>query len=297
MTTLDVRDARLEALVTDEPLRKLATGYGFTEGAVWSPRSTLVFSDIVGDQMFEFHPESETVTSYRHPTNKSNGNAYTAEGLLVTCEHSTSRIVREEADGSLTVVASHYNGAELNSPNDVIVDGDGKVLFTDPSYGRTAFGGIERPVPQPHQGVYICDPTDGKVDLLAGDFDRPNGLCLAEGGSVLLVNDTPRSHIRRFELNGNTATGGEVWAEVSGEGDGAPDGLKVDSVGNVYCTGPGGIHVFSDQALLLGVIRVPESVANFNWGGDDLKTLYITALTSLYSVPVKVPGLPYAYAS
>lgn len=297
MTTLDVRDTRLEAVVTDEPLRKRAGGFGFTEGAVWSPRSTLVFSDITGDQMFEFDPATEECSSYRHPTNKSNGNAYTSDGLLVTCQHSTSRIVREEADGSLTVVASHYNGAELNSPNDVIIDGDGRVLFTDPPYGRTAFGGIERPVPQPLQAVYACNPADGSVELLAGDFDRPNGLCLAEGGSVLLVNDTPRSHIRRFELSGGKATGGEVWAEVSGEGDGAPDGLKVDSEGNVYCTGPGGIHVFSDQADLLGVIRVPESVANFNWGDDDLKTLYITALTSLYSVRVKVPGPPYAYAA
>jgi gluconolactonase len=297
MSTLDVRDSRLESLVTDEPLRQRASGFGFTEGAVWSPRSTLVFSDIIGSEMFEFDSATDAVSSYRQNTDKSNGNAYTADGLLVTCQHSTSRIVREEADGTLTVVASHYNGAELNSPNDVIINADGAVLFTDPPYGRTAFGGIERPVPQPQNGVYACNPADGSVELLAGDFEAPNGLCLAEGGAVLLVNDTPRSHIRRFEVSGGKVTGGDVWVEISGEGDGAPDGLKVDSEGNVYCSGPGGIHVFSDRAQLLGLIRVPEGVANFNWGDDDLKTLYITAMTSLYSVRVKVPGPAYAYSA
>jgi gluconolactonase len=296
VTVLDVKDQRVEAIVTRERLLTRSQGYGFTEGAVWSPEHTLVFSDITGDQMFEFDPSTEETVSYRQPSNKANGNVYDHEGRLLTCEHSTSRIVREETDGSLTVVASHFDGAELNSPNDVIVDARGRVLFTDPPYGRTAFGGIERPVPQPVQGVYAADPTSGTTSLLAGDFDRPNGLCLAEDETVLFVNDTERMHIRRFEIRGDTVVGGDVWAEVQGEGEGKPDGLKIDAAGNVFCTGPGGIYVFSGSGGLLGVIRVPESVANFNWGDPDLMTLYICASTSLYSLRMKVPGPPSAYA-
>jgi gluconolactonase len=295
VTALDVRDKRVEAIVTHERLLTRSQGFGFTEGPVWSPAHTLVFSDITGDQMFEFDPSTEETTSYRQPSNKANGNVYDQQGRLLTCEHSTSRIVREETDGTLTVVASHYDGAEVNSPNDVIIDDRGRVLFTDPPYGRTAFGGVERPVPQPLQGVYATDPTDGTTRLLAGDFDRPNGLCLAEDGTVLFVNDTERKHIRRFEVRGDEVLGGDVWVEVQGEGAGKPDGLKVDAAGNVLCSGPGGIHVFSASGALLGVILVPEAVANFNWGDPDLMTLYICASTSLYSLRMKVPGLRSAY--
>jgi gluconolactonase len=290
VATVEVRDTRIEAVVTHERLLKRAGGFGFTEGPMWSPSDTLVFSDITGDQMFEFDPTSDETSSYRKPSNKANGNAYDRDQRLLTCEHSTSRVVREEKDGTIAVVVSHFQEAELNSPNDIIVASNGRLLFTDPPYGRTAFGGIERPIPQPHQGVYSADPEDGSVELLVGDFDRPNGLCLSADETVLFVNDTERSHIRRFDLSSAGVRGGEVWAEVSGEGDGKPDGIKIDTGGNLFCTGPGGIHVFSEKAELLGIIRVPEGVANFNWGDPDLMTLYICANPSLYSIRVKVPG-------
>lgn len=132
MTTLEVRDKRLKTIVVDQPVVKRAAGFEFTEGAVWSPSGTIIFSDIPADKLYEFDPRTQQVTTYRDPSNKANGNTYDHQQRLITCEHSASRVVREEGDRSLTVLAAQYAGAELNSPNDVIVDRAGRVLFTDP---------------------------------------------------------------------------------------------------------------------------------------------------------------------
>ena len=291
VAALEVRDKRLEAIVSGEPVTRRAEGFEFTEGPVWSPTRTLIFSDIPASTLYEFDPATDKVTCYRKPSNKANGNAYDHQGRLITCEHATSRVVREEADGSLTVLAAEYAGAELNSPNDVVLDRTGRIVFTDPPYGRMDIPeGVPRPFPQPVQGVYRLDPGDGSLTLLADDFDRPNGLCFAEDETVLFVNDTARMHIRRFAVRGDGLTGGEVWARLEGTGKGEPDGMKVDSAGNVYCCGPGGVHVFSPEGQCLGVVLVPEPVANFNWGGLDRLTLYICAVTGLYSCRVLVPG-------
>ena len=128
--------------------------------------------------------------------------------------------------------------------------------------------------------------------LLARDFDRPNGLCFSLDGRRLFVNDTARQHIRVFDVTpGGALSGGRVWAETKGDGPGAPDGMKIDSAGNVYCCGPGGIHVFDPDGVALGVIRVPEYTANMAFGDDDLRSLFITASTSVYRIRVRVPGL------
>jgi gluconolactonase len=275
-----------------EPLVRRATSFGFTEGPVWhSGHGALIFSDIPGDCIWRLDPATDEVTVYRRPSNKANGNTLDREQRLVTCEHGTSRVVREEADGTLTVIADRYGGIELNSPNDVVVDSGGRILFTDPPYGRLPVYGVKRPPAQPVQGVYRVDPADGSIVRLADDFDRPNGLCLAAGETVLFVNDSARKHIRRFELHGDEIRGGEVWAELTGPEPGAPDGMKVDSAGNLFCCGPGGLHVFSREGDLLGVIRVPERTGNFEWGDGDGRTLYVCATTSIYSLRVQVPGL------
>ncbi|MGA3218977.1 MAG: SMP-30/gluconolactonase/LRE family protein [Acidimicrobiales bacterium] len=298
MTTLEVRDQRLKAIVSDEPVVKRAGGFEFTEGPVWSPAGTLIFSDIPASTLYELDPAIDQVSCYRKPSHKANGNTYDHQGRLVTCEHATSRVVREEADGSLTVLAAEYAGAELNSPNDVVVDKAGRIWFTDPPYGRMDIPeGDPRPFSQPVQGVYRLDPGDGSITLVADDFDRPNGLCFADDERVLFVNDTSRMHVRSFEVRGANRSGGEaqliggeVWARLEGTGEGAPDGMKVDSEGNLYCCGPGGVHVFSREGHCLGVVLVPETVANFNWGDKDRKTLYMCAVTGLYSGRVLVPG-------
>jgi gluconolactonase len=291
MADLEVRDERIHSVVDESPLVKRAGEFKFLEGPVWTSSHTVIFSDIAGNKMYQFDPASERVEVYRDPSNMANGNVFDHQGRLITCEHATSRVVREELDGSMTVLADEYEGAELNSPNDVVIDQRGFVFFTDPPSGRMEFWGIPRPIPQPVQGVYRIDPGNGTLVRLIDDFDLPNGLCFVENETALLVNDTNRMHIRRFEVKDSALTGGDVWAEVTGNGSGVPDGMKIDSVGNVFCCGPGGVHIFDSSGTSLGVILVPEDVANFNWGDDDLKTLYITAFTGFYSCRLHIPGV------
>jgi gluconolactonase len=291
--TVEFRDERLGAIITpDAVLEKLATGFAFTEGPIWHHRERhLTFSDMPGDHMRRWTADSG-ITTFRQPSNKANGNAYDRTGRIVTCEHATSRVTRTEADGSITVLASHYDGKELNSPNDIVVKSDGAIYFTDPTYGRLEYFGVPRDAELDFQGVYRIDHTDDTLTLLADDFAQPNGLCFTPDERRLFVNDTDRGHIRVFDVGDDgKLSGGEVWADVVGEGDGAPDGLKVDAHGNVYCCGPGGIHIFAPDRTCLGVIKVPEVSANFCWGGPDMRSFFITASSSLYRIEVKVPGL------
>lgn len=272
---------------------RLGTGFLFTEGPVWHPVGKfLIFSDMPGDHMRRWSAR-EGVTTYRKPSNMANGNAYDRQGRLLTCEHATSRVVRTEPDGRLTVLASHYQGKELNSPNDIVCRRDGSIYFTDPPYGRVKFYGVERPQELPFQGVYRVGPDPEHPELLVDDFDRPNGLCFALDEQRLFINDTARKHIRVFDVTPTGGLrGGRVWAETRGDKPGAPDGMKIDARGNVYCCGPGGIHVFSPDGSLMEVIEVPEYTANFCWGDDDYRSLFITASTSLYRIRTAVPGHP-----
>lgn len=290
-----IRDRLFREVVGDDvELEQLGTGFAFTEGPVWHPYERhLIFSDMPGDHMRRWS-ESTGVVTFRKPANMANGNCYDSQGRLITCEHATSRLVRTELDGSIAVLATHWQGKQLNSPNDVVVGPDGSIYFTDPTYGRVEYYGVPREPELPFRGVYrvIPDAPGGpEIQLLADDFGQPNGLCFTLDRKALLVNDTERGHIRIFDVGEDgRLSNSRVWAEVTGEGAGAADGMKVDSAGNVYCTGPGGIHVFDDKANLLGIILVPEVAANFNFGGDDMRDLFITASTSLYRTRVRVPG-------
>lgn len=288
---IEVRDRAIGKVIeATGRLERLATGFAWTEGAAWcGPAETLVFSDIPNDRLYRWRPEAG-IDVLRSPSNMSNGNTYDDEWRLVTCEHATSRLTRTGRDGQIEVLADEYEGKELNSPNDVVVRHDGLIYFTDPTYGRQEFFGRARPVELPHRGVYRLRPA-GELTLLASDFDQPNGLCFSPDEDILYVNDTERQHIRSFRLRSDGATETDaLFAKVAGPGDGSPDGMKTDVDGRVYCTGPGGIHVFDPGGSCLGVIRVPEAVANFSWGGADRTELYICATTSLYRVQTAVPG-------
>lgn len=288
---LEIRDqGLLELFDQQEEIVTIGDGFEFTEGAVWNPVGNyLVFSDIAGNRMHRLDPP-ETISVYREPSNKANGNFYDPDLRLVTCEHATSRVVREEADGSVVPLLSHYDGLELNSPNDIVVCRDGRIIFTDPIFGRREYFGIPREQPQPVCGVYTFTPGDDKAVRLSGDFDQPNGLCLSPDERLLYVNDTVRMHIRRFNFDRESVTDGAVFATVEGDGEGAPDGMKIDASGNVVCTGPGGLHFFTPAGVCLGVLRTPARVANFTWGGDGLRTLYLCAGSSLLSVAMKKGG-------
>lgn len=289
--SVEIRDPGFKAVVGDSvAFEKLGTGFLFTEGPLWHARDKyLLFSDMPGDHMRKWTAR-DGVTTFRKPCAQSNGLAWDRRGRLLVCQHATSTLTRTEADGSSTVLASHHDGKELNSPNDVVVKSDGAVYFSDPTYGRAEYYGNPRPTQLAFRGVYRVSP-DGKLTLLADDFGQPNGLCFSLDEKRLFVNDTDRQHIRVFDVKADgSLANSRVWAETKGEGPGAPDGMKVDTQGNVYSCGPGGIHVFDPQGTCLGVINVPEYTANFCFGDDDFRSLFVTASTSLYRLRVKVPG-------
>jgi gluconolactonase len=292
--SVTINDTSGRALIGGAELELVKGGFSFTEGPAWHVAgSYLVFSDIPGDQMWRWD-ERNGFASYRRPSNMANGNSFDGEGRLLSCEHATSRLTRAELDGTTTVLADLHEGKELNSPNDVVAGPGGDVYFTDPTYGRNEFFGVPRPTVLDFQGLYRV--SDRGLELLSRDFVQPNGLCFSLDGTVLYVNDTERMHIRAFRLTGGgRLEGGEVWAETKGDEPGNPDGMKLDSAGNVWCTGPGGIHAFGPGGELLGILPVPEVVGNFAWGGDDFRTLFVCASTGLYRIRTEVPGhLPWA---
>jgi gluconolactonase len=292
MSGVEVRDQRFEGVVgRSVEFERLATGFIFTEGPLWHRREHyLLFSDMPGDHLRRWS-QQDGVSTFRKPCNKSNGLAWDHQGRLIACEHASSHLTRTEADGSITVLASHHDGKELNSPNDVVVKSDGAIYFSDPTYGRKEHFGVPREPQLAFRGVYRVAPDGKMLTLLADDFGQPNGLCFSLDEKVLFINDTDRQHIRAFDVKSDgTFVNNRIWAKTVGEGAGAPDGMKIDSAGNLYCCGPGGIHVFAPDATCLGVIKVPEYTANFCWGGDDFKSLFITASKSVYRIRVGVPG-------
>jgi gluconolactonase len=299
MTTTANLEAFSELIDPGAEVERVATGFTFTEGPVWMPDGSLHFSDMPGDKRRRWHP-TDGVSVLRDPSNKCNGMTLDAEGALIVCEHATSVVARELPDGTREIVASHWDGRELNSPNDVIVASDGSILFTDPTYGRMPGFGVERPVEQEVRGVYRVPAAGGELELLFDDFGQPNGLCLSPDESLLYVNDTERAHVRVFERQpGGGYAGGRVFAErisaTDACDDGRVDGMKLDERGNLYVTGPDGIWAFAPDGTRLGTIEVPEVVANLNWGGDDWRTLYITASTSVYRVRLEVAGNRLGY--
>lgn len=292
--SIEIRDPRLREVVGDSvAFEVLARDCIFTEGPLWHPHGRyLLFSDMPGDHMRRWSAQ-DGVTTFRKPSNKTNGTAWDLEGRLITCQHATSTLTRTEHEGNVTTLASHYKGKELNSPNDVVVHGSGTIYFSDPTYGRVEHYGVPRDCELDFRGVYSVRPDGSQLTLLADDFGQPNGLCFSHDEKTLYVNDTDRQHIRRFDVRADgTLSGGAEWARTTGDGDGGPDGMKMDSAGNIYSCGPGGIHVFAPDATCLGVIRTPEYVANFAWGDDDYRSLFITASTSLYRIRTKIPGRP-----
>ena len=202
--------------------------------------------------------------------------------------------MRETVNGERQVLASHYQGKELNGPNDVVVKADGAIYFSDPTYGRMPVFGEERRQELGFQGVYRVDPRTGALACLADDFGQPNGLCFSPDEAILYINDTAKAHIRVFPVKSDGVLGKDrLFAEGIGTGSfkgGLVDGMKCDRSGNVYVTGPRGIWVFAPSGEKLGVIGMPEHSGNLNWGGANWDELYCTCLTSVYRVRLKTSG-------
>jgi gluconolactonase len=294
--------AFLELVDEDAELERLGTGFTFTEGPIWNPAGYLLFSDMPGDVRRRWDAQSG-VTEVANPSNKGNGMTLDNDGRLIVCEHVTSSVVRMDPDGrggGREVLASHYEGRELNSPNDVVVKSDGAIYFSDPTYGRMPGFGLERDQDLDFQGVYRIPPEGGEPGLLVDDFDQPNGLCFSTDESLMYVNDTPRAHVRVFDVNSDgTLSNSRVLADGIGSGSleigDLVDGMKLDERGNVWVTGPGGVCVFNAEGEHIGTVEVPENVGNINWGGPDWNELFIPATTSVYRITCKVSGnrLPY----
>lgn len=292
-------DARFKRLVPGpERLRRVWTGARWCEGPAWfAAHRTLVWSDIPNNRMLRYDEANDTVGVFRDPSNNANGHTVDAQGRLVSCEHLTRRVTRTGHDGRITVLASHWQGKRLNSPNDVVVHADGGVWFSDPSYGILSDYEGERAdseIGACH--VYRVDPASGEVERMTDDFVKPNGLAFSPDGSLLYIADTGASHmengprhLRRFSVaaDGRTLRGGEVFADCT---SGMFDGFRLDTEGRIWTSALDGVHVLHPDGTLLGKILVPERVANVCFGGPKRNLLFICATTSLYAITVNAKG-------
>jgi sugar lactone lactonase YvrE len=275
-------DAGLRAIVSTGEWRVVAEGLGFAEGPVWHPDGSLLFSDIPNSRIHRVRDGE--LSTYREPSGQSNGLTLDRQMRLLACEHENRRVSRERSR-ALEAIATHHEGKRLNSPNDIIVRGDGRIFFTDPPYG------IEEAQRElPFNGVFTVD-TSGALSLLIADFDRPNGLALSPDERTLYIADTARHHVRAFDVAGDgTLSNDRLFAEMREEG--RPDGMKLDREGRLYvCAGT--VQVFAADGAPLGVIDCPQSPANCTWG-EDGSTFFITARTAVYATRIEAVGIaPY----
>jgi len=296
-TGYDIIDKRFGNLTTGHGrVERLWTGARWTEGPAWFAAGRyLVFSDIPNNRMMRFDECDGHVSVFRQPSNNSNGNTTDKQGRLVTCEHKTRRVTRTEFDGSVTIIAEHFDGKRFNSPNDVVVKSDGSIWFTDPSYGiMTDYEGDKAESEIGKCNVYRVDGQTGDITIVADDFEKPNGLAFSPDESLLYIADTGVSHknggpkhIRRFKVNDKRLTGGEVFAECT---NGLFDGFRLDTDGRIWSSAGDGVHCYLPDGTLIGKVLIPELVANVCWGGPKLNRLFICGTTSLYSVILSVNG-------
>jgi len=292
-------DTRFDALIDPAaPVRQIASGCTFTEGPLWHPvERHLLFSDMPAD-VRRMWSESGGVTEVMKPSNKGNGLTFDADLNLLACEHATSTVARFGPDGTRQVLASHFDGKELNSPNDLCMGSDGAIYFTDPTFGRMEHFGVLRPLQMGFQGVYRLPPEHrpGDEAELVVDrslFGQPNGLCFSPCERFMWVNDTEHANIHMFDVGpGGRLENGRIFADgIAEEGRaGRPDGMKADENGNIYVTGPGGLWVYDFEGAKLGEIALPEMAANLHWGGPDWRTLYVCATTGVYEIPMRAKG-------
>jgi gluconolactonase len=280
----------LSAVLETTEAQRLATGFVFTEGPLWHPDGFYYFVDVRASVLYRIRP-GQSPEAVRRDTGGGNGTTFDLDGRLVLCEGDNRRVTRTAADGRLEVLMDRFEGKRLNRPNDVVCKSDGSIYFTDPGL-RVPLG--ERELP--YAGVYRV-ARDGAISLVA-DFEYPNGLAFSPDERTLYVANTRwAQYIHAIELDaGGAMTRRRIFADMSSdETDGVPDGMKVDVDGRVYCTGPGGTWVFAPDGARLGIVRTPEVPANLAFGGPDLKTLFFTARTSIYTLRTKVAGRPHPW--
>ena len=295
MLDIDIATPGFARLVSaDAPLDRIHHGMSFGEGPLWNRRDgTFFWVDIVGDTIYRRKPGAGAEVFIR-PSNKANGLTFDKEGRLCVAGWASRSVWRVEHDGSVKTLASHYQGKRINSPNDIVVRSDGSIYFTD-SPGALYNVGMASEDLQQHldfQGVFRISPDGAKLDAVITDTVYPNGLAFTPDESVLYVNDTRLGEIRAYDMRPDGSCGPKrLFHKLAGSEPGIADGMKVDREGNVYCTGPGGIHVIGPAGKLLGRIRIPDHCTNMAWGDADWRSLYVTTYASVFRTRVNVPGV------
>ncbi len=313
-------DHGLDAIVPENAaLEKLTDGFKWTEGPVWTREGYVLFAEIPSNRIMKWVPGGKTTVfmqgmgysgkaPFGGPEPGTNGMTLDAKGRLTVAGHARRDVFRLEslAEGAkLTVLAERYEGKRLNSPNDLVYRSDGSLYFTDPPYGlptqsdndpkkELTFNGVFR-IPNALSHPAGAPPDDSKLQLIIKDLTRPNGIAFSPDQKVLYIAVSDPNHKvwMRYDVNSDgTVSNGRVFFDAtSDKADGGPDGIKVDKEGNLYGAGPGGLWIFSPQGRHLGTVKIPERMANLNWGGEDSKTLYITASSSLYRIHLKIAGV------
>jgi gluconolactonase len=262
-------------------LETLRTGFLQPEGPVWVDSLGILFSDIQGNKIYRWSPVDSTLTPYLNPSDSSNGLTLDLQGRLILTQMAKRRIARREPDGTVTPLAETYNGKKFNSPNDVVVKkSDGSIFFTDPDYNTP----IHQNKEMGFKGVFRISSlgTVKALDSLTFKNSEPNGICFSPDESKLYVNDSQNGIIYVWDVaNDSTITNKKILCQIPTKGS---DGMKIDTAGNLYCTGPTGVWIFSPAGSSLGKITVPGSPSNCAWGDADRKTLFITGGSSLYRI-------------
>jgi gluconolactonase len=307
-----VLDKRFKARLGNTPILRLYRGTLWAEGPAWNGVGRyLVWSDIPNNEQLRWLEEDGHVARrFRFPAGNSNGNTFDYQGRQIACEHGTQRVVRYEHDGSVTVLAESFNAKPLNAPNDAIVHpNDESIWFTDPGYGslmnyegqRAKSDSVQ---PFQKEAIYRIDAQTGKVEKLAEEPFKPNGLCFSNDYKKLYVADTGTSHyesakniIWGYDIDGKRLKGARTFASMELNGkSGFADGIRCDEDGNVWSSagwvgdGYDGVHIFAPTGERIGQIRLPEICSNVCFGGTKRNRLFMTGSQSLYAVYVETRG-------
>ncbi|WP_083750183.1 SMP-30/gluconolactonase/LRE family protein [Rhodohalobacter halophilus] len=263
----------------------IAEGFQFTEGPFWHPNGFLLFSDIPANRIYRWAPGDAEAEVYLEPSGNSNGISITPDGNIVLAQHE-GRVSEVGDDMSINPLADQFNGMRLNSPNDLVVHSNGAIFFTDPPFGVS-----DEDRELDFSGVYRLDPN-GELTLLFDEFNYPNGIALSPDESHLYVNDSASGRIIRFDLDQSGSVSNQTLFASVGERDdsGAADGMKTDSDGRLYSTGPGGLSVFDVEGNRIQLLEFDERITNLAWGGESNSELYVTAPNSVYRVETNVSG-------
>ena len=270
----------------------MADGLKFLEGPAWHPyEKHLRFSDILGNSTLQWSADAG-LSLYRRNSHMANGNTYDREGRLLSCHHASSRVTRMDGE-THDHARLPLQWRRTQQPQRYRGQARWQRILHRPAFRARAESGHPAPDPTRFNGVYRWDPADESLTLLTAALNRPNGLCFSADESLLYINDSPEYKIYVFDVAADGAISNRrLFAETRGDGPGVPDGMKIDSEGNVYCCAQGGLHIFRPDGRFLGRLRTPMQITNFTWGDEDLCSLYLTGITTLYRVRARIPGSP-----